>query len=145
MSSIFDVQNIKLNVACASKTEAIEMAGEILIDRGYVDQAYLPSMMAREELASTYMGNYVAIPHGTDESKKLVLSSGLSLLQIPESVSFGPDKPVKLVIGIAGKDGEHMDLLQKIALVCSEESNVDRIVNAETAEEIIAIFNEVEV
>ncbi len=143
MSSIFDVQNIKLNVACASKEEAIERAGNILIERGYVDQAYLPSMMEREKIASTYMGNNVAIPHGTDESKKSVLSSGLSLLQIPEGVSFGPDKPVKLVIGIAGKDGEHMDILQQIAIVCSDQDNVDRVVNAKTEEEIIAIFSEV--
>jgi PTS system mannitol-specific IIA component len=143
MSSIFDVQNIKLNVSCESKEEAIQMAGNILMTRGYVDQAYLPSMMEREEMASTYMGNFVAIPHGTDESKKSVLTSGLSLLQIPEGVSFGPDKPVKLVIGIAGKNGEHMDILQQIAIVCSDQDNVDRIVNAETPEEIIAIFSEV--
>lgn len=143
MSSIFDVQNIKLNVSCESKEEAIQMAGNILVTRGYVDQAYLPSMMEREEMASTYMGNFVAIPHGTDESKKSVLTSGLSLLQIPEGVSFGPDKPVKLVIGIAGKNGEHMDILQQIAIVCSDQDNVDRIVNAETPEEIIAIFSEV--
>ncbi|MDU3192961.1 MAG: PTS sugar transporter subunit IIA, partial [Finegoldia magna] len=45
-------------------------------------------------------------------------------------------------VGIAGKDGEHLDLLSKIAITFSEEDNVDRIVNAKSAEEIKQVFEE---
>lgn len=47
-----------------------------------------------------------------------------------------------MVVGIAGKDGEHLDLLSKIAITFSEEENVDRIVNAKSAEEIKQVFEE---
>ena len=97
-------------------------------------------MKEREQLVSTFMGNGLAIPHGTDEAKGDVLASGLTLLQIPEGVDWNGET-VKVVVGIAGKDGEHLDLLSKIAITFSEE-NVDRIVNAKSAEEIKQVFEE---
>ena len=70
-----------------------------------------------------------------------VLASGLTLLQVPEGVDWNGET-VKVVVGIAGKDGEHLDLLSKIAITFSEEENVDRIVNAKSAEEIKQVFEE---
>lgn len=96
-------------------------------------------MKEREQLVSTFMGNGLAIPHGTDEAKGDVLASGLTLLQVPEGVDWNGET-VKVVVGIAGKDGEHLDLLSKIAITFSEEENVDRIVNAKSAEEIKQVF-----
>ena len=98
-------------------------------------------MKEREQLVSTFMGNGLAIPHGTDEAKGDVLASGLTLLLIPEGVDWNGET-VKVVVGIAGKDGEHLDLLSKIAITFSEEENVDRIVNAKSAEEIKQVFEE---
>ena len=89
-------------------------------------------MKEREQLVSTFMGNGLAIPHGTDEAKGDVLASGLTLLQVPEGVDWNGET-VKVVVGIVGKDGEHLDLLSKIAITFSEEENVDRIVNAKSA------------
>ena len=80
-------------------------------------------MKEREQLVSTFMGNGLAIPHGTDEAKGDVLASGLTLLQVPEGVDWNGET-VKVVVGIAGKDGEHLDLLSKIAITFSEEENV---------------------
>ena len=96
-------------------------------------------MKEREQLVSTFMGNGLAIPHGTDEAKGDVLASGLTLLQVPEGVG-GTAETVKVVVGIAGKDGEHLDFYLKIAITFSEEENVDRIVNAKSAEEIKQVF-----
>ncbi|MDU4601517.1 MAG: PTS sugar transporter subunit IIA, partial [Staphylococcus warneri] len=47
-----------------------------------------------------------------------------------------------VVVGIAGKDGEHLDLLSKIAITFSEEENVERIINAKSADEIKQVFEE---
>ena len=87
------------------------------------------------------MGNGLAIPHGTEEAKNAVLQSGLTLLQVPDGVQWG-DETAKVIVGIAGKDGEHLDLLSKIAITFSEEENVERILNAQSAEEIKAVFEE---
>ena len=92
-------------------------------------------MKEREQLVSTFMGNGLAIPHGTDEAKGDVLASGLTLLQIPEGVDWNGET-VKVVVGIVGKDGEHLDLLSKIAITFSEEENVDRIVNAKSVKKL---------
>lgn len=140
---ILTVDNIQLNVALSSKEEAIRKTGQILVDKGYVEEAYIEKMLAREELTSTYMGNFVAIPHGTEDSKDLVNHSGISIIQAPEGVDFGGGNIVKVLIGIAGKNNEHLDILSNIAIVCSEEENIEKIVQAKTEEEIVNLFSEV--
>ena len=136
MSELFSNDNIFLNVNVNSQNEAIEKAGKALVDSGAIQ-----AMKDREQVVSTFMGNGLAIPHGTDEAKTNVIHSGLTLLQIPEGVDWDGEV-VKVVVGIAGKDGEHLDLLSKIAITFSEEENVDRIVQAKSAEEIKQVFEE---
>ncbi|ETI70101.1 PTS sugar transporter subunit IIA [Neobacillus vireti] len=141
--SILAKENILLNTAVGTKEEAIRLTGRILVEKGYVDASYIEKMLEREALTSTYMGNFVAIPHGTEDSKLLVKESGISFVQVPQGVDFGSGNIVKLLIGIAGKDNEHLDILSNIAIVCSEEENIEKLVAAKTADEILAIFEEV--
>ncbi|EKN70476.1 PTS system mannitol-specific transporter subunit IIA [Neobacillus bataviensis LMG 21833] len=141
--SILAKENILLNAAVASKEEAIKLTGSILVEKGYVDANYIEKMLEREQLTSTYMGNFVAIPHGTEDSKSFVKESGISFVQVPQGVDFGAGNIVKLLIGIAGKDNEHLDILSKIAIVCSEEENIEKLVSAKSADEILSIFEEV--
>ena len=141
MSELFSNNNIFLNVSVSNQDEAIEKAGRALVDSGVVKEGYIQSMKDRENVVSTFMGNGLAIPHGTDEAKDEVIASSLTLLQIPKGVDWNGEE-VKVVVGIAGKDGEHLDLLSKIAITFSEEDNVDRIVNAKSAEEIKQVFEE---
>ncbi|KAB7668827.1 PTS sugar transporter subunit IIA [Bacillus sp. B1-b2] len=141
--SILKKENIVLNSEISNKEEVIKKAGQILASQGYVSEDYIPAMLQREEISSTYMGNFLAIPHGTDEAKTAVLNSGLSVVQVPNGIDFGDGNIVKLVIGIAGKDGEHLELLSQIAIVCSEIENVEKLVAAKSEEEIIQILSEV--
>ncbi|MCM3162211.1 MULTISPECIES: PTS sugar transporter subunit IIA [Metabacillus] len=141
--SILNQENIILNQQYSDKTEAIKATGQILVDKGYVEPAYIEAMLQREELSSTFMGNFVAIPHGTEEAKSAVLNSGLSVIQVPGGVDFGNGNTVKLLIGIAGKGDEHLDILSKIAIVLSEEENVEKLVQAQTKEEILQLLSEV--
>ncbi|MCP8969635.1 PTS sugar transporter subunit IIA [Ectobacillus ponti] len=138
--SILAKENIVLQASVANKEEAIRLTGGVLVDRGYVEPAYIEKMLEREVLTSTYMGNFIAIPHGTEDSKREVKQSGIAIVQVPGGVDFGSGNIVKLLIGIAGKDNEHLDILSQIAIVCSEEENVEKLVNAATAEEILSIF-----
>jgi PTS system mannitol-specific IIA component len=140
---ILSQENIVLNASFINKEEAIRSTGQILVEKGYVEPSYIEKMLEREELTSTYMGNYVAIPHGTEDAKKSVIASGLSIIQVPNGVDFGDGNIVKVLIGIAGKDGEHLEILSQIAIVCSEEENIQKIVEAKSAEEIIGLFAEV--
>lgn len=141
--SILNEENILLNQQFDNKTDAIKATGQILVDKGYVEASYINAMMQREELSSTYMGNFVAIPHGTEDAKSAVLNSGLSVIQVPGGVDFGGGNIVKFLIGIAGKGDEHLEILSKIAIVLSEEENVEKLVQAQSKEEIIELLSEV--
>lgn len=141
--SILNEANILLNQQYDNKTDAIKATGQILVDKGYVEASYIDAMLQREELSSTFMGNFVAIPHGTEDAKTAVLNSGLSVIQVPAGVDFGNGNIVKLLIGIAGKGDEHLDILSKIAIVLSEEENVEKLVQAQSKEEIIQLLSEV--
>lgn len=140
-TNILTAENILLHQQVSSKEEAIRLTGKILVERGYVEPDYINKMLEREKLTTTYMGNFVAIPHGTDDAKEKVKKSGIVILQVPDGVDFGGGNIVKLLIGIAGKGDEHLDILSNIAIVCSEEENVMKIVNADSEEEIISLFN----
>ncbi|OQP00136.1 PTS mannitol transporter subunit IIA, partial [Geobacillus sp. 44B] len=58
-------------------------------------------------------------------------------------VDFGDGNIAKLLIGIAGKNNEHLEILSKIAIVCSEQENVEAMIKAATEEEILRLLNEV--
>ncbi|AWM42975.1 PTS sugar transporter subunit IIA [Bacillus velezensis] len=135
--------NIKLNQTVNSKEDAIRLAGQTLIDNGYVKNGYVEKMFEREETSSTFMGNFIAIPHGTEDAKDEVLYSGISVIQIPDGVEYGEGNTAKVVFGIAGKNNEHLDILSNIAIICSEEENIERLISAKTEEELAAIFSEV--
>ncbi|USK93306.1 PTS mannitol transporter subunit IICBA [Rossellomorea marisflavi] len=133
-------ENIFLNQSFATKEEAIRFAGEALAKAGYVEDSYVDAMIDREGITTTYMGNNVAIPHGTEEAKRAVLKSGFTIIQVPDGVDFNGEK-AKLIFGIAGKDGTHLEILSSIAVICSEQENVDKMVLASSAKEIKNIIN----
>ncbi|MDK4121759.1 PTS sugar transporter subunit IIA [Staphylococcus pseudintermedius] len=141
MENLLRDENILLNQSISTQEEAIEKAGQLLVDSGVVKAGYIQAMNDREQIVSTFMGNALAIPHGTDEAKNEVIASGLSLLQIPEGLLWNGEE-VKVVIGIAGKDGEHLDLLSQIAMTFSEEENIHKIVNAASPQAIRQVFEE---
>ncbi|KIL42136.1 PTS mannitol transporter subunit IIA [Gordoniibacillus kamchatkensis] len=138
--SILAINKLKLNAAPKDKFEAIRLAGQLLVDAGHAAPEYIDKMFERERTLSTYMGSGLAIPHGTQDSKELIASTGLSIVQIPGGVDFGEGERAYLVIGIAAAGNEHLDILTNVAMICSEEENMERIVKASTAEEIISIF-----
>lgn len=140
--SILKEENIKLNVQVSTKEEAIRQAGEILAEQGYISELYIDKMFERENLTSTYMGNLLAIPHGTEDARDQVKTSGLSI-QLLENELDWDGNPVQLIIGIAGKGNEHLEILSKIAIACSEEENVRQLVKASTAKEVMDFFSEV--
>ncbi|WP_206912377.1 PTS system, mannitol-specific IIA component [Enterococcus sp. DIV0840] len=134
-------EDIDLNQSFSNKKNAIEAAGKLLSDQGYVEKEYIKKMIERDQLTTTYIGNMVAIPHGTDDSKQLINQSGIVILQVPEGVDFDGNE-VKLIIGIAGLGDAHLELLSQIALVCSEILSVEQLIAAESEAKIIELFKE---
>lgn len=130
---------IVLNQDFTNKEDAIRFCGQKLVDAGCVEPAYVEAMIERDEMLSVYMGNFIAIPHGTDEAKTLVKKSGICIVQVPEGVNFGTEQDEKVVtvlFGIAGVGDDHLELVQQIALYCSDVDNVVNLADALSKEEI---------
>ncbi len=123
---IINAAGVKLNQAPVSKEEAIRAAGQLLVEQGCVDKAYVDAMVERENRVSTYMGMGIAIPHGTSEAKGTVKKTGIVLLQYPEGVDFGKEK-AQLVIGIAGIGDEHLQLLSNICNILEDEAVLEQM------------------
>jgi PTS system mannitol-specific IIA component len=142
MGKVLELQQIDLHGTATTPAEAIDEAGRILVASGAVTAEYPRYMHDREVLVSTYMGNFLAIPHGTNEGKDTVLASALSFVRYDNPIDWGGN-PVRFVVGIAGKDGGHMDVLSSIALIFSDEEEVDRLLVAENPEDVLAILGDV--
>lgn len=123
---------VKLGRTPVTKEEAIQAAGELLQELGYVDETYVAAMQEREKLVSTYIGMGVAIPHGTTQAKGTVKKTGIVFFQYPDGVDFGAEK-AQLVFGIAGIGDEHLDLLSKL---CTLLEDADRLETLKTTSDV---------
>jgi PTS system mannitol-specific IIA component len=142
MSDVLTLSQIKVPGTARTKEESIREAGEILVDAGAVTPEYIDSMFEREKSVSTYMGNYLAIPHGTNESKDSIMRSALSVVRYEEPIDWDGNE-VRFSLGIAGYQGGHMDILSRIAILFSDTDEVDKLVAAKSAEEIFDLLNSV--
>jgi PTS system mannitol-specific IIA component len=140
--TVLNEKNILLNVAIETKTEAIERVGNLLVQNGYVEEEYIEGMKEREASITTYIGNGVAIPHGMNGYIKYIKNSGIVIAQYPGGVDFGEGNTAYLVIGIAGKNDDHMAILSKIAIACQDEENVKKLIDSKDKKEIIDIIME---
>lgn len=141
-SKILTEDSIVLGASATGRDDAIDQAGQLLVKSGSVDSSYVTAMHDREASVSTFMGNGLAIPHGTNEAKSAINSSAMSFTRYDQPVDWN-GKPVKFVIGIAGADGEHLELLQKVAKIFSNKSSVAQLEEAKTAQEVLDIFGKV--
>lgn len=139
---ILNEKNIILNAASEGKDEAIERAGKLLAENGYVEPDYIEGMRKRESEVTTYIGNGIAIPHGASQYVKYIRQSGIVVLQYPGGVDFGGGNIAYILIGIAGRNDEHLEILSAIALACQDENNVIKLRHAVSKEEIISLLTE---
>ncbi|MDQ1608916.1 MAG: mannitol system component [Microbacteriaceae bacterium] len=139
---VLELAQIDVHGSAKTLDEAVDEAGQMLVAAGAVTPDYIGFMHDRERVISTYMGNFLAIPHGTNEGKDTILASALSFVRYDEPIDWNGN-PVRFVVGIAGKDGGHMEVLSSIALIFSDEEQVDRLLVAETKEDVFALLGDV--
>lgn len=138
-ADLLTLDSIVLMGSATTTDDAIDEAGRLLVAAGAVEPAYVEAMHERERSVSTYMGNGLAIPHGTNESKGAIRHSGISFVRYPNPVDWN-GKPAEFVVGIAGAGKDHMELLTQIAHVFLDKEEVARLRGAQTAEEVKAVL-----
>ena len=139
---VLSIGQVRIHSSGASKEDALREAADILEAVGAVTSAYFDAMQQREQTVSTYMGNELAIPHGTNETKSTILDSALSVVRYDGGVDWDGEH-VTFVVGIAGKGDEHLEILSQIAILFSEDDDVARLKAAESPEELYAILSAV--
>jgi PTS system mannitol-specific IIA component len=139
---ILQRENVIARGAATTRDEAIREAGRLLVGSGAVTEDYIDSMLEREGSVSTYMGNFLAIPHGTNEAKDSIKRSALSLVRYAEPIDWNGE-PVRFAVGIAGLNNEHLEILSKIAVVFSDEDEVQKLIEAGDADAIFTLLEEV--
>ncbi len=136
---VLEKKNIFLNQKPDDKENVIRRIGAIFSSQGYTDESYTQAMLDKEQIFNTYMGNFVALPHGIEEAKKDIKKTGIVLITVPEGQDWGANEKAKIIIGIAAVGNEHLEVLSKIALSFSDAEGINRLL-AMSAEEISAMF-----
>jgi mannitol/fructose-specific phosphotransferase system IIA component len=135
VAEVLSVQGIRLGLTAADKWDAIRQCGLLLNDLGAVDPAYPATMVEREQSMSTYIGEGVAIPHGTDAARTLVRRTTLGVLQFPDGVDWGGDT-VTVCVAIAAKGDEHVAVLSALAQILVEPNQAARLRSSVSVAEV---------
>ena len=138
--TLLEEKNIVLGCAPVTPEEAIRACGRLMVDSGYVDEAYIQGMLDREASFSVAIGSHVAIPHGTNDVKPLIKRTGVVVMTYPEGIDWNGDK-VKLVVGIAAKGEEHLEVLGRIVAIASTDEDTDKLVASADAEKLFKNLN----
>lgn len=131
------VRNVRLKASIHNKSEAIQAVGELLTESGHIEAGYVDSMLRREQQANTYLGNGIAIPHGQPKDRDLILKTGIAVVQIPAGVEWNSGEQVQLVVGIAAKSDEHLQILTNLTHVLDDEAAVQQLAHTDDPEAII--------
>ncbi|HDY7707977.1 fused PTS fructose transporter subunit IIA/HPr protein [Vibrio vulnificus] len=133
--------DITLQQSADNKLDAIKSIAAALTAKGLVVQGYVEGMLNREAQNSTFLGNGIAIPHGTTDTRDLVQNTGVAVHHFPHGVDWGDGNKVYLAIGIAAKSDEHLGILKQLTKVLSADGVETRLQQATTEQEIIALLN----
>ncbi|MFH4488126.1 fused PTS fructose transporter subunit IIA/HPr protein [Vibrio diabolicus] len=133
--------DITLSQSATDKFAAIKNIAQSLTDKGLVEQGYVEGMLNRENQNSTFLGNGIAIPHGTTDTRSMVKTTGVAVHHFPQGVDWGDGNTVFVTIGIAAKSDEHLGILKQLTKVLGADGVEERLRNAKNEDEIIALLH----
>ena len=133
---------IAVSQELSSKEEATKLAGRLLKDTGSIQEEYIDSMLYKleNEGFATYIGNGVAIPHGMEDGKKYINETAISIIQSHTGVNWNGET-AHIIVGIAAKDDEHIDVLSKLADLIEDIEDAKKIWVIDSIDQIYEIFS----
>lgn len=132
--------NIHLSSQAKDKQQALELAAQALEKAGYVESGYLQGMLDREKQTSTFLGNGIAIPHGTLNTRTMVKNTGVQIFQYPQGVEWGDGNVAYVVIAIAARSDEHLALLRQLTHVLGDEDVAAKLASLQDRNKFRAIL-----
>lgn len=133
---------IRLVETATNRDDAIRKCGSVLVEIGAVDLSYVESMLARERSISTYVGEGVAIPHGTNASKDAVRQDALAFLRFPDGVDWGGQQ-VNVCVAIAAKGDGHTAILGELAQILLDPAQAAALRAATDPGQVVQLLRKV--
>ncbi|WP_412460707.1 phosphoenolpyruvate--protein phosphotransferase [Pseudomonas sp. SC11] len=133
-------EQIAMGQMAVDKASALRLLADRLVADGLVAEGYLDGLQAREAQGSTFLGQGIAIPHGTPQTRDLVFATGVRLLQFPDGVDWGDGQIVYLAIGIAARSDEHLRLLQLLTRALGETDLAEALRRASSADALLKLL-----
>jgi multiphosphoryl transfer protein len=134
-------ENILVGAEAGSKEQAIRQVAGLLVRSGCIDPRYAESMLARERVANTYLGKGIAIPHGLPKDRDLIQRTAIAVLQVPGGVSWQPGDTARLIVGIAARSDEHLDVLSNLTDLLYDDELVARLAVTGNPHEVAAALS----
>ncbi|MGL4901931.1 MAG: PTS sugar transporter subunit IIA [Cetobacterium sp.] len=133
---------LKLSLRSTSKSEALKALGEDLENFGFVMSGYKDSLVEKEITCSTYIGNGIAIPHGSHSSLNLICKNGVVIHHYPYGIDFENGEKVYILIGITIKNQNlRLDYIANIINSIEDEELIENLILSDYEEDFIKAFN----
>ena len=139
LPELLEESAIRLTAHADSRDDAIRQAGQALLDVGAIDASYIDAMLERENSVSTFVGEGVAIPHGTLAGKESVKKDALSVIRFPDGVDWDGN-PVSVAVGIAAKGNGHIALLSQLATILLDPEKAEALRSATTSDAVYELL-----
>jgi mannitol/fructose-specific phosphotransferase system IIA component len=139
MTELLSPEAVRLGLRASDRFDAVRQSGDVLVEIGSVEPAYVEAMLKREHSMSTALGEGFAIPHGTDESRQWIIQTRLAFLQFPQGIDWGDDH-VFVCVAIAAVGDEHVGLLARLAQVLVVPEQAARLRTAGRVDDVLSIL-----
>lgn len=132
-------RHIHMNQHAVDKKHALQCLVDILVKDGLVTPEYLTGLINREQQSATYLGQGIAIPHGTPQSREFILETGIRLAHFPDGIIWDGENTIYLAVVIAAKSDEHLQVLQILTRALMQDVS-EQVKNATQPEQIIELL-----
>ncbi|MFV5359684.1 phosphoenolpyruvate--protein phosphotransferase [Acinetobacter oleivorans] len=132
-------RHIHMNQHAVDKKHALQCLVDILVKDGLVTPEYITGLINREQQSATYLGQGIAIPHGTPQSREFILETGIRLAHFPEGIIWDGENTIYLAVVIAAKSDEHLQVLQILTRALMQDVS-EQVKNATQPEQIIELL-----
>jgi mannitol PTS system EIIA component len=139
LTELLAPESIRLDRTATDRDDAIRQAGTALLEAGAIDASYIDAMLEREKSVSTFVGEGVAIPHGTLSGKDAVKKDSISVLRFPDGVDWDGND-VRVAVGIAAKGNGHIALLSQLATILLDPDKAAALRGATTDDEVYELL-----
>jgi PTS system ascorbate-specific IIA component len=136
-------ENILLDAEASDWVEAVQKAGQLMVELGLVLPSYIDGMVDVIKTLGAYavIVPGVAMPHAHPDKGSLKV--GMVLLRLKNPVNFGShNDPVDFIFAFSAVDTKsHMGMIRGLALFLAKEGILDKLRDAKTAEDVSLLID----